>query len=86
MKYSDYQLRYAAGMYWLLNVRRRGLDYVRPLCLNECGAYLWKMLCEGIGKNEIEDRFCKEFGIEREEAQKDVEDFLEQLNNYCSAD
>lgn len=84
MEYNDYQLRHAAGRYWLLNVKQRGLDYIRPLCLNECGAYLWKMLCEGLDKITIADRLCDEFGLERGDALKDVEDFLEQLNKSCS--
>lgn len=84
MEYSDYQLRYAAGMYWLLNVKQRGFDYIRPLCLNESGAYLWQMLCEGMDKMKIADRLCNEFGLECEEALKDVEDFLEQLKKFCS--
>lgn len=73
-------------MYWLLNIRQRGLDYIRPICLNECGAHLWQMLSDGIDKSKIADKLCEEFGLEHEDALKDVEDFLEQINNYCSAD
>ncbi len=84
MEYGDYQLRYAAGIYWLLNMKQRGFDYIRPLALNECGAYIWQMLCEGNDKFKIVDNLCKEFRIERDEALKDTEYFLEQLNKYCS--
>lgn len=73
-------------MYWLLNIRQRGLDYIRPICLNECGAHLWRMLSDGFDKSAIADKLCEEFGLEHEDALKDVEDFLEQINNYCSAD
>lgn len=80
VEYSNYQLRYAAGVYWLVNVKQRGLDYIKPLGLNEGGAYLWRLLCEGNDKAMIADRLCGEFGLERADAVKDVEDFLEQLN------
>ncbi len=85
MEYGDYQLRYAAGMYWLLNTKQRGLHYIRPLTLNECGAQVWRMLSEGAGKAEIVNRFCEEYGLERGEALRDVEDFLKQLDAYGTA-
>lgn len=85
MEFGDYQLRYAAGMYWLLNTKQQGLNYIRPLSLNECGAYLWRKLAGGSDKTEIVNKLCEEYGLEREEALSDVEDFLKQLNAYCTA-
>ncbi len=82
MEYGDYQLRYAAGIYWLLNMKQRGFSYIRPLSLNECGAYLWRMLSEGAGQAEIVTRLCEEYGLAREEALRDVEAFLKELNAY----
>ncbi len=85
MEYGDYQLRYAAGMYWLLNTKQRGLRYIRPLSFNECGTHLWRMLCEGADKAQIVNRLCEEYGLGHEAALKDVEDFLKQLDAYCAA-
>ncbi len=84
MEYGDYQLRYAAGMYWLLNTKQRGLHYIRPLSLNECGAHLWQMLSAGADKPELVNSLCAEYGLERAEALSDVEDFIKQLNAYCA--
>lgn len=86
MKYGDYQLRYAAGTYWLLNTEQRGTAYVRPLALNASGAYIWRMLCDGFDKTAIVDRLCAEYGLAREAALKDVEEFSEQLRQYGAAD
>lgn len=86
MEYGDYQLRYAAGTYWLLNMRQRGTDYVKPLALNASGADLWRMLRDGFDKAAIADRLCGEYGLEREAALKDVEEFSEQLRQYGFAD
>lgn len=44
------------------------------------------MLSDGFDKSAIADKLCEEFGLEHKDALKDVEDFLEQINNYCSAD
>lgn len=83
MEYGDYQLRYAAGMYWLLNTKQRGFHYIRPLSFNECGADLWRMLSQGADQTEIVDRLCDEYALSREEALRDVEDFLKQLDACC---
>jgi len=85
MEYGDYQLRYAAGMYWLLNTKQQGLHYVRPIPLNECGAHLWQMLSEGADQMEIVNRLCGEYGLERAEALRDVESFIAQLHACCAA-
>lgn len=85
MQYGDYQLRYAAGMYWLLNTKQRGLHYIRPLSLNECGAHLWRLLSAGADKAELVNSLCAQYGLERSEALRDVEGFLEQLDACCAA-
>ncbi len=86
MNCSDYQLRYAAGRYWLLNIRQRGFCYIRPLALNECGTQIWRMLRGGADRAQIADGLCEKYGLAREEALRDVESFLQQLNAHCAAD
>ncbi len=82
MEYIDYQLRYAAGMYWLLNIKQRGFKYIKPLPLNECGAHIWKMLSEGLDEAAIADIICKEYDIGMDEAMNDIKAFLSQLRQY----
>ena len=35
-----YQLRHAAGRYWLLDMQQEGLVYHKPIELNECAAFI----------------------------------------------
>jgi hypothetical protein len=79
MKREDYQLRYAAGKYWLLDMKQTGPNYHKPLCLNEGGAYLWELLQNGLGKQQIVMHLCKEFDLSPNEARQDVDGFFSQL-------
>ena len=36
-----YQIRQAAGMYWLLDMEQPGIPYRQPVLLNETGAAFW---------------------------------------------
>lgn len=74
-----YQLRYAAGIYWLLDMEQSGETYRRPVPMNECGAYIWEQLKEKKKREEIVQRVCERYGIEKHQADEDVGIFLEQL-------
>lgn len=77
-----YQLRYAAGVYWLLDMEQDGMNYQKPIPLNECGAYIWEQLRQGRTVAELTETMCAEYGIDKAEAKKDIEDFLAQLQQY----
>ena len=48
-----YQLRHAAGRYWLLDMQQEGLDYRKPVVLNECAAFIWKRNDQGEPQEQI---------------------------------
>jgi hypothetical protein len=73
---SDYQLRYAAGKYWLLDMGQKGFSYQSPVCLNETGAYLWRLFQKGLEKEEIARLLSVEYGLEWEEAWQDTNEFF----------
>lgn len=39
---NGYELRKAAGLYWLLDLRQDGEHYKPPLAMNEMGAEIFK--------------------------------------------
>lgn len=82
MKFGDYQLREAAGRYWLLDMRQKGLKFKKPLCLNESGAYFWELIRQGKTKEQIICHLCDEFHLQQNEAKEDLEAFIEQLEEY----
>ena len=74
-----YQLRHAAGLYWLIDMEQSGGSYNSPVPLNDVGAKLWRMFEGGASRSEICRRLCAEYEISMEQAERDVGDFMEQL-------
>ena len=74
-----YQLRRAAGLYWLIDMEQPGPAYIAPVPLNEEGAKLWEQIALGASLEDICTLFCKEYEIPLAQAQEDVNDFIEQL-------
>ena len=74
-----YQIRKAAGLYWLLDMEQRGTDRQEPVALNESGAYIWQQY-ERLGSDAaVAEELCEKFEIPAEEALADVKQFLKQL-------
>ena len=74
-----YQLRHAAGLYWLIDMVQPEKDYIRPVPLNDVGAKLWRMIDSGTSIEKISEQLSAEYEISTEQAQSDVHDFIEQL-------
>ncbi len=74
-----YQLRYAAGSYWLLDARSDGGKIPKPFELNETAANVWKMLEEGKSAKEIAQCFTEDNEEQEKEIQKDIEEFIQEL-------
>lgn len=74
----NYMLRYAADAYWLIDMTE-GRQFKYPVQLNEVGAYIWKMAYEGQPVEDIALALHGEYGVDMEEARRDVADYLMQL-------
>lgn len=74
-----YQLRHAAGLYWLIDMKQSGDTYISPVPLNEVGAKIWEMFESGMSEAEICGWLSDEYKISPEQAQSDVRDFVTQL-------
>lgn len=79
---SKYQLRYAAGIYWLLDMEQEGIPYKKPLPLNETGARIWNMRMQGMETEEIVVAMSESHDVPAGEVRQDVQQFLEQLRRY----
>ncbi len=71
-----WQLRHAAGSYWLLDMKQGPENWRPPLSLNRAGAELWELLEQGIEEEAAADMLCSRYRLDRESALKDVRDFL----------
>ena len=77
-----YQLRYAAGLYWLLDTEQPGVPYKKPLSMNGVGADIYQMMTKGLNREQIAEALCEEYQMPRSEILQDVEQFQAQLEKY----
>lgn len=47
--------------------------------LNETGAFIWRLLEDGIGRDSLIDRVTEEFGIDKKSAIRDIKLLLKDL-------
>lgn len=71
-----WQLRHAAGSWWLLDMEQGPEDWRPPLSLNQAGAEIWDHLQQGMGEEAVAEQMSRRYQIDRESALADVRDFL----------
>ena len=76
-----YQLRRAAGKYWLLDMEQAGGDYKAPVAMNETGAMILNSYWRADDPEEAAKVLSETYEIELEEALTDVKEFLRQLES-----
>jgi len=81
-KMYEYQLRQAAGKYWLLHMEQKGIPYERPLQLNRIGAEMWTLLIEKKTTEQIVEYLTWEYNVAAEEIIEDIQQFYHQLETY----
>jgi hypothetical protein len=79
--FGSYQLREAAGFYWLINMNQSGKDWQQPMRLNETGVLLLNGLAEGIPQEKLAQKLIERYELPPEEAEKDVREFSARLKN-----
>ena len=79
---GTYQLRHAAGVYWLLKVSPLSMQYCQPIMLNDAGAFLWRLIINQVDIDKMNQYFVQEYEIEQEEAKRDIEAFCDRLEQF----
>ncbi len=74
-----YQLRKAAGLYWLLDMEQDGAKRREPVVLNESGAYIWEQYRRLGSETSVAEALSREFGISVQEGLADIRSFFQQL-------
>jgi len=77
---SRYQLRFAAGVYWILDMWQEGMPYKKPLAVNEIGADIWRLLEQGKSDEEIASILSREYNAEQSMIAEDIVRFWETLS------
>lgn len=71
-----WQLRHAAGCYWLLDMRQGLENRKPPLSLNQVGAEIWDFLQQGLEEEAVAEQMSSRYQIDKESALADVRGFL----------
>lgn len=74
-----YQLREAAGCFFLLDMEQEPDSYRKPLCLNQTGADIFGLLQENGSLEETAGIIAKRYGISEEAAREDIGSFTDML-------
>lgn len=76
---KEFVLREIAGDYIIVPIGTTALELNGMITVNETGAFLWRKLCEETTKEELVCALQGEYEVTEEEANEDVEEFLETL-------
>jgi hypothetical protein len=76
---GDFLLRRVSDIYILVPLRKRIVDLNSIFALNETGAFIWRLLEEGLSEDEIVKRMVDEFDVSITQAKNDVHYFLQEL-------
>lgn len=77
-----YQMRHAAGLYWILDMEQSGVPYRKPLATNEVGARIWELSGQGVDEEGIAEKLSMEYQVGRNEIREDIAQFRLQLERY----
>ena len=76
---GDFIMREVVGEYVLVPVGETALKFNGIISLNDVGAEIWKGLQCGEEKEVLLERVLSGFEVSREEAEQDLEEFLQML-------
>ena len=76
---QKYQLRHAAGSYWLLDMEQKDGTYRAPVAVNETGAMILEHFFRTKDPSEVAGVLRDVYEIDFKEALSDVNSFLSQL-------
>ena len=79
---ARFQLRHAAGIYWLLDMEQEIGTYKKPLPMNEAGAEIFKLMQEGKNSLQIAEILVGRYSSKPEDVLSDILGFEIQLRDF----
>jgi len=78
---NGYMVRNIADEWIILPTDNASHDFNGMMLINESGAFIWKELEDGNDKEALINALFMEYNVDRETAEKDIEEFLNTLSN-----
>ena len=76
---SGYILRQVMDIYVVMGIGSEAYVPNQIMSVNETGAFLWRLIEKGTEKQELVENLVKEYEVDAETAEKDVDAFLTRL-------
>lgn len=76
---EGFLLRNVAGNNVVVPIGQATLDFNGMMSLNETGAFIFSKMLDGTTKEQLIEDLISEYEVEREIAQKDVDDFIKKV-------
>lgn len=76
---EGFLLRNVAGNNVVVPIGQATLDFNGMMSLNETGAFIFSKMLDGTTKEQLIEDLIGEYEVEREIAQKDVDDFIKKV-------
>ena len=76
---EGFLLRNVAGNNVVVPIGQATLDFNGMMSLNETGAFIFSKMLEGTTKEQLIEDLISEYEVERDIAQKDVDDFIKKV-------
>ena len=78
---KEYILREIADDYIIVPVGKTAMEFNGMITVNETGAFLWKLLTKETTKEELLHAMLEEYEVSAEEAEADIDEFLQLLKD-----
>ena len=76
---EGFLLREVAGNTVVVPIGDEAVEFNGVITINETGKFIWELMLDGIEKEELLDKFMKEYNISEEEAREDIKTFIQIL-------
>ena len=76
---NGFMLRNVAGNNVVVAVGKATMDFNGLITLNDSGTYIWSLLSEDLSVQELTDKVCEKYEIDRQTAERDVDEFINKL-------
>ena len=76
---EGFLLRNVAGNNVVVPIGQATLDFNGMMSLNETGAFIFSKMLDGTTKEQLIEDLISEYEVEREIAQKDVDEFIKKV-------
>ena len=76
---EGFLLREVAGNTVVVPIGDEAVEFNGVITINETGKFIWELMQEGIEKEELLEKFMKEYSVSEADAKEDIKTFIQIL-------